>query len=183
VRSWIWIALVVALAGAPVGWLVSDHFEAQNEFCVSCHLDASTPLHDAKMKDLLGEPASSLVAAHHAAKPGFRCFDCHGGASFPNQLRVKAVAARDAFAYLLGRFEEPKTMAHPLWNEDCAKCHASYQPARDDAFHAIGVHNLPEFEYECVKCHQAHPTGRQASLDFLEREALVAVCQNCHEEF
>ena len=74
-------------------------------------------------------------------------------------------------------------MDHPLWNEDCVKCHATYEPERDDAFHAIDVHNLPDFGYDCVQCHQAHPTGRKASLDFLESEALVAVCRNCHEEF
>ncbi len=135
------------------------------------------------MDDFLSAKASSLVAAHHEAKPGFRCIDCHGGASFANKLRVKTVAARDAFFYLLGRFEEPKDMDHPLWNEDCVKCHAAYSPARDDAFHAIDVHNLPDFEYDCVQCHLSHPTGRNASLDYLEREPLVAVCRSCHEEF
>jgi predicted CXXCH cytochrome family protein len=183
VRSWIWIALLAALTSAPAGWLISDHFEAQNEFCTSCHLDAATPLHEQKMNDFLHEPATSLVAAHHVAKAGFRCSDCHAGASFVNKLRVKTVAARDAFFYLLGRFEEPEQMKHPLWNEDCVKCHGAYSPARDDAFHAIGVHNLPDFAYECVQCHQAHPAGRQASLEFLETEPLIAVCRNCHEEF
>ena len=182
-RIGIWIALGAALASAPAGWLVSDHFEAQNEFCTSCHLDAATPLHQAKLEDFLRAPATSLVAAHREAERDFRCIDCHGGASFPNKLRVKTVAARDAIAYLLGRFEEPDAMEHPLWNEDCAKCHASYEAARDDAFHAIGVHNLPEFEYDCVQCHGAHPAGREKSLDYLERESLVAVCRNCHEEF
>ena len=162
---------------------MGDHLEANNAFCTSCHLNASTPLHAQKLEDFQTEPATSLVAAHHAAKQGFRCIDCHGGASFPNKLRVKALAARDAIAYLLGRFEEPKAMDYPLWNEDCAKCHARYEPARDDAFHAVEVHNLPDFAYECVECHQGHPTGRKAALDYLETEPLVAVCQNCHEEF
>jgi predicted CXXCH cytochrome family protein len=135
------------------------------------------------MKDLETLPATSLIAAHHAAKAEFRCIDCHGGASFANRLRVKAVAGRDAFFYLLGRFEEPTQMEHPLWNEDCSKCHARYKPARDDAFHAIDVHNLRDFAYDCVQCHSAHPTGRKASLDYLETEPLVAVCRNCHEEF
>ena len=182
-RSSIWIALVVALASAPAGWWISDQFEAQNEFCTSCHLERDTPLHAEKMDAFLRAPASSLVAAHHGAEPDFGCIDCHGGASFANKLRVKTVAARDAFFYLLGRFEEPKHMEHPLWNEDCVKCHAKYEPGRDDAFHAIDVHNLPDFGYDCVQCHQAHPAGREPSLDYLEREGLVAVCRNCHEEF
>ena len=182
-RRGVWIALLAALTSAPAGWLISDQLEAQNEFCTSCHLDAATPLHEKKMSEFLREPGASLVAVHRAAQDDFRCIDCHGGASFANQLRVKSVAARDAFFYLLGRFEEPQQMEHPLWNEDCAKCHASYSSARDDAFHAIGVHNLPDFGYDCVQCHQAHPTGRKASLDFLETEPLITVCRNCHEEF
>lgn len=182
-RSSIWIALIAALISAPAGWWISDHLEAENEFCTSCHLDAETPLHEQKQGDLLENPATSLVAAHRAAEDAFRCIDCHGGASFANKVRVKSVAARDALRYLLGRFEEPKTMQHPLWNEDCARCHRTYAPTRDDAYHAIDVHNLPDFEYECVQCHQAHPKGRKASLDFLETGPLVAVCRNCHEEF
>lgn len=178
-----WLALAAGLVAAPAGWLVTDHLESRNEFCTSCHLDAATPLHEPKMNDFLHEPAESLVSAHHAAKAGFRCIDCHGGASFANQLRVKTVAARDAFMYVLERFDEPEDMEYPLWNEDCAKCHATYSPQRDDAFHAIDVHNLPGFEYDCVKCHLAHPTGRKASLDYLAPEPTVAVCRNCHEEF
>ena len=58
-----------------------------------------------------------------------------------------------------------------------------YEAARDDAFHAIDVHNLPNFELECVQCHQAHPTGRSAELAFLAREPLVEACRKCHEEF
>lgn len=135
------------------------------------------------MKDFFRVPGDSLVAAHQAAQGGFRCIDCHGGASFANRLRVKTVAARDALFYVLGRFEEPRDMEHPLWNEDCAKCHGTYAPERDDAFHAIDVHNLPRFAYPCVECHQAHPTGRKATLDYLEPGPTVAVCRNCHEEF
>ncbi len=182
-RSWIWIALLAALASAPAAWTISDHFEAQNEFCVSCHLDAETPLHRQKSADFAESPATSLASGHLAAQDDFRCIDCHGGVSFVNRLRVKSVAARDAARYLLGRFQEPKVMQHPLWNEDCTQCHDAHAPARDDAFHAFEVHNLPAFEFDCVQCHRAHPKGLEARLDFLETEPLVAVCRNCHEEF
>ena len=178
-----WIGIVTALVGAPAGWFASDALESNNEFCTSCHLDAQTPLHARKRRDFEATPPTSLVAAHHEADADFRCADCHAGASFPNRLRVKTVAALDAVAYLLGRFEEPRHMDFPLWNEDCAQCHARYEPEREDAFHAIGVHNLPEFEFDCVKCHRAHPTGRDPALDFLASDDVLPVCRNCHEEF
>ena len=178
-----WIGIAAAVAGAPAGWLASDALEADNDFCTSCHLDAQTPLHAHKRRDFEAVPAASLVAAHREAKAEFRCIDCHRGASFPNRVRVKALALRDALAYVLGRFEEPEAMAHPLWNEDCVQCHARYEPERTDAFHAISVHNLPEFEFDCVQCHRAHPTGRDPALSFLASDDVLPVCRNCHEEF
>ena len=101
-----------------------------------------------------------------------------------NTLRVKAVAARDLGRWLIGSFDEPDHMKHPLWNEDCRQCHQAYQPAREDDFHAIVDHNVVDFEHRCVKCHRAHSTqGVSADLDFLNRAVVLPVCRNCHEEF
>jgi len=175
-----------ASASAWAGWAISDHMEADNDFCVSCHLDAPSgaqrPLHAAKGLDFDNAAATSLVAAHRAAREDFRCIDCHGGASFLNKLRVKSVAARDAVSYALGSFGEPETMQHPLWDEDCAQCHASYSPERDDAFHAISVHNT-DLPYTCVDCHRSHATGNDATLDFLDPQVVLPTCRHCHEEF
>lgn len=176
------IAVMLAAASAPIGWLATDALESRNGFCVSCHLDVDRPLHRPKMDDFERVPARSLAAAHAAAESGFRCIDCHGGASFPNKVRVKSVAARDAAAYLLGWFEEPTAMEFPLWDEDCVQCHARFEPERSDAFHAFEVHNV-DFDHRCVECHGAHATGAPAHLDFLDRDVILPVCRNCHEEF
>jgi hypothetical protein len=174
------VGVLTALVAAPLGWAISDRLESENEFCVSCHLDADRPLHAQKGREFANVPAVSLAAAHAAESPGFRCIDCHGGTSAVGRVRVKAVAARDAVRYLLGNFGEPEAMRHPLWNEDCARCHESYEPARDDDFHAIADHNT-QFAHACVECHSAHPTAR-AELRFLSREVVLPVCRNCHEE-
>ena len=179
--DWLGLAVVV-LALAPAGWLFTDLLESHDEFCTSCHLEGA-PLHDAKRREFESVPAVNLASAHFAHDREFRCITCHRGASFANRVRVKLLAARDAAVYLTGRFDEPKAMAHPLWREDCVQCHTTYEPKRGDAFHAIEVHNLPKFALNCVQCHEAHPTGRSADQAFLDREALVAACRNCHEEF
>jgi len=183
VRRTVWIALAAAVVLTPLGWVVSDRFESQNSFCTSCHLDAHTPLHAELRRNFESKPAVNLASAHFAHDQGFRCIDCHRGASFPNRVRVKLLAMRDTAVYLLGRFEEPRRMEHPLWNEDCTQCHLKYEPERDADFHAIEVHNLPNFQLNCVQCHEAHPTGRSAELAFLAREPLLEQCRNCHEEF
>ncbi len=72
-------------------------------------------------------------------------------------------------------------MRHPLWDEDCVQCHASYAPKRDDSFHAIEDHNT-DFRYACVSCHRAHPAGPR-ELYFLDREGVLSLCRDCHEEF
>ena len=182
--SWPRLLVIGAALGvfsASVGWVVTDRLEQHNEFCVACHLDGETPLHRAKGEDLRSRPARTLAAAHVMGEAEFRCIDCHGGASFVGKLRVKAVAARDAASYLLGRFGEPDHMRHPLWDEDCVRCHATYRAERDDAFHAIGVHNTA-LPYACVACHTGHPEG-PPGLHFLRRETALPVCRNCHEEF
>lgn len=177
-----WGLLLVALLAAPGGWLLTDQLESHDWFCTSCHL-ADGPLHAAKRREFETVPAVNLASAHFAKDREFRCISCHRGASFPNRVRVKLLAARDAAMYAIGRFDEPTEMAHPLWREDCVQCHAKYAPKRSDAFHAIEVHNLPKFALNCVQCHEAHPTGRPSELAFLAREPLVAQCRNCHEEF
>lgn len=177
------VLALVGFAGAPLGWVVSDHFESRNEFCVACHLEPERRLHARKMHEFEAEPAVNLASLHLAAEADFRCVDCHAGASFVNKLRVKMLAARDAVRYFAGAFGEPSRMQYPLQDEDCVQCHARYAPRRDDDFHAFEAHNLSDFAYACVSCHRAHPVGAPADRNFLDRQVVMPVCSNCHEEF
>ena len=181
-KRWSLACAALGLLGAPLGWTISDRLEARNEFCVACHLPDGSPLHRAKGREFEARPAPNLAAAHRLAEPDFRCIDCHGGASFVNKLRVRAVAARDAAFWLVGAFEEPEQMAHPLWDEDCTRCHARYHPERDDDFHALADHNI-DFVHRCVECHRSHPGGGRPEFAHLERDVILPICRNCHEEF
>ncbi len=178
----LWIVVASGLVAVPLGWLASDELESRDAFCVTCHLE-SGPLHDAKMHDYRSPEAVNLASLHRLAGDEFRCISCHRGASPLNRLRVKAVAARDAGMYLLGRFGEPDSMKHPLWNEDCVRCHSGYDPSLEDAFHAIEVHNRDGFEFDCVACHRTHGKGGAREFGFLLDEHLKPICQRCHEEF
>ena len=179
----VWIASVLALLSGLAGWVVTDRLEANNEFCVACHLETDTLLHETKMDEFLAQPAVNLAALHAASEDGFLCIDCHGGASFVNKALVKTVAARDLLMYVIGRFGEPDSMEHPLWDEDCSRCHASFEALRPDDYHAIELHNLPGFEFRCVSCHLAHATGGSVDFGFLEQSHVLSVCRNCHEEY
>jgi predicted CXXCH cytochrome family protein len=154
-RRAIWLgAALLALGSAPVGWAVIDRLESDNAFCVSCHLEPGRPLHEQKASQFETSPAQNLAAAHRVAREEFTCIECHGG----------------------------QTMRHPLWDEDCARCHRTYRAERDDAFHALAVHNV-DLPHACVECHETHPTGAPAELNFLARETVLPICRNCHKEF
>jgi len=184
--------LALALAGllsTPAGWWVSDRLEEDNDFCVGCHLEPGVPLHREKRETLDQRPAATLAAAHGIAgwedRP-FRCIDCHGGTGLLGKARVKALSAKDAFWYAVGRFDEPEEMHWPLWDADCAKCHTPFEEreseiGRDPLFHELAVHNV-ELGVACVACHFSHEEGGLADHYQLHAARVRAECAACHPE-
>lgn len=188
-------ALLLILVGGPAGWVASDALERNNDFCNACHLRgeaSSVPLHQQIRRDFDGHPAVNLAALHAIAlpesrpdDPEMRCIDCHGGVGIVGRARVKVLAARDAFWWVVGDFEEPQKMNHPLLDADCLQCHEELGQRRagqsDQDFHAIGVHNT-DLEIGCVDCHEAHERG-PANYHFLRAEVVRPECAKCHSEF
>jgi hypothetical protein len=186
-------AILGAAIVAPAGWLVTDALEQNDDFCNACHLEPGVPLHRDVRGDFQASPALNLAAAHAAAGSrihpdgAFRCIDCHGGASLVGRARVKALAAKDAFWYVVGHFEEPRGMRWPLWDEDCTKCHASFdesnpEPWENPRFHQLGVHNV-ELGLRCVECHSSHTPEGDSKHHFLRASEVRAQCARCHSEF
>lgn len=183
---------VGAIFGAA-GWVVTDALEQSNDFCNACHLSENVPLHQAIRNDFDGRPAMTLAAAHatHPVEarpedPAMRCIDCHGGVSLIGRARVKLLAAKDAFWWITGNFDEPEQMAHPLWDEDCRQCHARFDSVEDDfgntPFHSLDVHNSA-LGVDCVECHQAHEAGGRPDANFLQTAHVRGQCARCHVEF
>lgn len=193
-RALVLAALLGGVGAAPIGWIVTDRLERDNDFCNACHLAPGQPLHEAIRRDFDAEAAHSLAGAHGGAQvvtrhdAAFRCIDCHGGASLVGRARVKALAALDGFWYVTGRFEEPRHMAWPLWDEDCAKCHARFDTANDvdtqhsQRFHSLPVHNV-DLTVRCVECHRVHEPGGTAETYFLHTDLVRGQCARCHTEF
>ena len=178
--------LLLGAIGGPVGWQVTDRLESNNAFCASCHLDADTPLHREIARDFELWPVSTLASKHGKAvvegrdEAAFRCVDCHGGTGLVGRARVKLLAAKDAFWYVSGRFEEPRQMSVPLRDEDCSKCHADHpaaagQPDAAQPFHALAVHDT-NLGLACVACHEAHVSGGRAEAYFLRAERVRSEC-------
>lgn len=183
------------LLGA-VGWLGTDALEQDNQFCNACHLDgwfSGVPLHTAQRDEFAHRPPVSLAAAHAAAgnseRPadaGFRCIDCHGGVGLAGRARVKLLAAKDAFWWLTGDFEEPEGMRWPLLDDDCGQCHATFAakagPFENPAFHDLDVHN-DRLGVDCVECHEVHDASVDPERWFLAPSRVREQCARCHSEF
>jgi hypothetical protein len=173
------------LAGLPLlgvsmfwtGMVVTDHLEQDNTFCTSCHL------HEEKFSQFhpVQGQRITLAAAHNIAGDlNVKCIDCHIGATFTDKVVIKAVAARDTVAYLVGAFQEPNHLRYPLGNRTCLKCHTSGgQSATDDkAFHNATYHfNMPLL---CDQCHTVHPQA-DVSSRFLRQQIVQPLCHECHQ--
>jgi nitrate/TMAO reductase-like tetraheme cytochrome c subunit len=188
------VGAAALLAGfGVVAWRVSDRLEQENAFCLGCHLTAEVRLHDRVGRDFERRPPASLAARHAEAaaaatdRDGFRCIECHGGTSWPGRLRIKVMAASDAFWYATGRFEEPDRMAWPLWDEDCRKCHTSLGAPEARAWDAIPFHEVNDHDRNlgvaCVECHLAHDEGVDREASFLRADHVRAQCARCHSDF
>jgi nitrate/TMAO reductase-like tetraheme cytochrome c subunit len=196
------IATALVLAGGVMGaagWIGTDVLEQDNDFCNACHLDgwlSGTPLHRDHRSDFDASPAVSLAAAHAAAgnrdrpaDPDFRCIDCHGGVGPVGRSRVKLLAAKDAFWWVVGHFEEPEGMGWPLLEDDCRQCHDAFEPKagefEDPAFHDLPVHNR-RLGVDCVECHIVHTfDGPAVAADrwYLDPAHVREQCARCHSEF
>lgn len=184
---------MAAVVAAPLGWLVTDRLERENDFCNACHLGPDLPLHIDVRRDFDAVPPASLAGVHGAAgidgreDAAFRCIDCHGGHGFVGRARVKLLAAKDAFWWAVGSFEEPEGMHWPLWDEDCGQCHEGFDEARLDdfaspRFHQLPVHNV-DLGVACVECHLVHDAGGNPDAHFVRAGHVRSQCARCHSEF
>lgn len=192
VLRWLGIAVAAGIVAFPLGWAITDRLEQDNDFCTSCHLGPDQPLHIDLRRAFDHAPAANLAAVHARAEvpgrgDGFRCIDCHGGASWKGRARVKVLAAIDSFWYAVGQFEEPTGMEWPLWDEDCQKCHTSFNPPPTEEwetprFHELAVHNV-ELGIDCVACHRAHESGGNPDDFFIGAAWVRPQCERCHESY
>lgn len=192
-RGWLGAGALAAVLLFPAGWMLSDRLEQDDDFCNACHLTPAQPLHERIRDDFDARPGSNLASAHAVAgnekrvDGTFRCIDCHGGAGLLGRARVKALAAKDAFWYVMGDFEEPKSMRWPLWDEDCTKCHGAFETkgaasGGAQPFHGVPLHNAG-FEVGCASCHASHEAAGNPQAYFLDASRLRPLCARCHHEF
>jgi nitrate/TMAO reductase-like tetraheme cytochrome c subunit len=184
----------LGIGGFAAGALITDLLEQDNRFCISCHAprDASQDqevrggriarLHQEKF-DRFSSRGGRIIslAGSHNAKSRVKCIDCHIGAGPRDYLIIKAIAARDAAKYLVGRYREPDTLTFVLDDRTCLKCHSDAGQNLQDpkAFHNVPYHRDPR--NACSDCHRSHDESG-ADTRFLQQEIVKPRCDSCHLE-
>ncbi len=173
------IAAFIFTAGLPLGFEVTERIKRSAGFCVSCHLDKQTPLHDEKHKDFVRSIPVNLAGAHRKKSiKKFHCNDCHTGHSLPLKLKVTYLETYNTFKQLFGASKEPKHLNVKLMPDDnCRACHSQIVSS-PNSFHGLEQHR-PSVPVQCIECHPSHPEGLK-DYNFIVMERLLEACGKCH---
>lgn len=174
-------AVGLALVLTVSGFTYAATQESHDDFCASCH---TTPESTFYARSIAAQPVD-LASAHQAGKA--RCIDCHSGAGVSGRISAEMLGAHNALAFYTGQAVQPAPLTHPVGDISCLKCHQDVtqkEPAMNTHFHVF----LSRWQAQdpnaatCVSCHQAHVTGGDATIMYLNETPTRAVCQSCHEK-
>lgn len=182
VRRWLPLLLVgLPLCGVAAFWggvVVTDRLEEDNTFCTACHLHEKkfTEFHPVQGQWVTLAAAHNLEGAKHV-----KCIDCHIGATITDKIVIKALAARDTVAYVMGAFQEPTHLRYALGSRTCLKCHPSggQNPEQENAFHNAAPH--AKMPIVCYACHTVHATA-SVETRFLREATVKPWCHTCHQD-
>ena len=180
-RWWKWLILIVVLSPlAGVGGLYGIRaVESYDPFCTACHLqDHQDYLDDgARAKN-----AVQTLGGWHRSVGDVRCISCHGEEGITGMIRTTILANKDLYKFIIGDYEQPSRVFHPILDKDCVKCHNEERllELADDAFHAISDH--AELKANCVQCHNGHRLDGERAKGFMVAATAQPRCDACHDE-
>ncbi|MEE9275403.1 MAG: hypothetical protein V3V62_08875, partial [bacterium] len=151
--------------------------ESYDPFCTACHLkDHQVYLDDGR------RPKNALrtLGGLHLSGREARCISCHGEEGVEGMARTTWLASKDLLKFVVGDYEQPSRVFHPIPNKDCLKCHPEERILKLDEtdFHAIIDH--AELPFTCVRCHSGHRTGGRRKRAFLAPAFVQPRCDSCH---
>ena len=123
------------------------------------------------------------LASLHGGKQ-VACIQCHSGEGVGGRADAMQIGARDALAFVAGRYASPATLTVAIADQNCLKCHGDVasKGTFDNHFHRLLAkwQQLDPAAARCVSCHTGHDTAGQARLAFMEARHVSSVCQSCH---
>lgn len=133
------LIVVLVMAGlfllGGTGFVVVSSLEEHDTFCVSCHTAPEITYYNRAYYalDFPESGAPDLSTAHYlayqtAAKPNFKCIDCHrGDGRLPHRITAVTLGVYDLGIFLLGQddptIEKQRTKTGWLADASCTACH------------------------------------------------------------
>lgn len=182
-RRWWWRWLILSVLLSPLFGIGSLYgiraVESYDPFCTVCHLqDHQDYLDDgARAKNL-----AQTLGGWHKSAGDVKCISCHGEEGITGMIRTTILANKDLYKFIIGDYEQPSRVFHPILDKDCVKCHDEERllDLSDDAFHAISDH--AELKADCVQCHNGHRLGGEREKGFMVAATAQPRCDACHDE-
>lgn len=179
---WVFVipALLILLPIFGVGSLYGiRQVESYDPFCTSCHLqDHQDYLDDARRT----KKAIRTLGGWHLVGGEVNCISCHGEEGIVGMARTTYLAAKDTVKFVLGDYEQPSRVFHPVQDKDCLKCHEDERTLKlgEEDFHVILDH--AELPFACVQCHNGHRTGGRKAKRFIVPKTAQPRCNHCHND-
>jgi predicted CXXCH cytochrome family protein len=179
-----YIALLVgvglALLFSASGFAFAASKETHDTFCSSCHTQPESTFYQ---RSIDSKPVD--LASVHKEK-GTRCIDCHSGIGLFGRLQAELLGAHNALAFYSHTAVQPAALTRPISDGSCLKCHqrvVAQAADRNNHFHVFlsRWQNQDPNAASCVSCHQAHVTDVDASIQYMNRDRAIQVCEACHQ--
>ncbi|VAX23560.1 hypothetical protein MNBD_NITROSPINAE02-1842 [hydrothermal vent metagenome] len=176
-----WLAVVIAIM-APAGWEAKEWVKHQDGFCVSCHSPEGKPFHKVKHDRMTATMPVTLAGAHYSLERGrLSCPDCHRGVGMAGRAHEALLEIKNSLVYLAGSFKEPEKITLHISNQICEPCHTDLKAKGiNPEYHFFASHDGIK-DPLCVECHPQHAL-KTAGGEFLNKEVVVKVCEQCHSQ-
>ena len=171
--------LLIAAALLGGGLYGIRALESYNPFCTSCHLQDHQDYLDDGARP---EKSIRTLGGWHLAGGKAGCISCHGEEGIAGMARTTFLASKDLVKFIIGDYEQPSRVFHPIVDKDCVKCHSVERILKlpEEDFHAILDHaTLP---FACVECHNGHRAGGKKARRFIVPATAQPRCEQCHKD-
>jgi hypothetical protein len=174
------VILLIALPSLGIGGLYGIRaVESYDPFCSSCHLQDHQDYLDDGART---KKSVQTLGGWHLASQEVKCISCHGEEGIVGMARTTYLAAKDSVKFVIGDYEQPSRVFHPIVDKDCQKCHPDDRTLKldEERFHAILDHT--ELPFSCVQCHNGHRIGGKKAKQFIVPKTAQPRCDHCHRD-
>ena len=160
------------------------HYESDDSFCASCHVEPEKQFYLQSIKK--GVPET--LASYHAGKDT-ACIECHSGPWITGQAAAQISGLINLYAYYTGNYTIPGKTKRPVGDGGCTRCHSDFMWMMERPAH----YHSPQLRSKwsemggpyntCDACHPSHTMFEEHKNHriYFTEEMLKKRCDSCHK--